>query len=547
MTIPRLHDGGDSTGRTGVLPLLFEMGRTITECKDLRQTMEVLLKIMKDHMGVVRGMLTLYHRTTGKIFVHKSLGLTGEEEARGIYDLGEGITGKVVESGKPIVVPKIRDDPNFLGRTHTRDEEGLDYSFLCIPILRGRNVLGTISIEKPYTDSRGLGEDVEFLTFITAIIAQAVELYLLENEEKVFWENENRRLQEALKEKFHPSNIIGNSPPMREVYSLIEKIAKTRVTALILGESGVGKELVANALHYNSACAEGPFIKFNCAALPESIIESELFGHEKGSFTGADSLRKGRFEEADGGSILLDEVGELSPAMQAKLLRVLQERTFERVGGNKPIGVNIRIIAATNRDLMKMVADGRFREDLYYRLSVFTIKVPPLRERREEIPYLIEQIFRRTPAGMRNGFGSNIPSRLIDAALLYEWRGNLRELHNFVTRTIVMRDPDAAAQELEAKVAASVATAPQDRSVGLPPPCAGIRSAVRDVKERTEVQMIQNALEVFGWNRRRAAQYLNISYRGLLYKIQQHSLRPRQAGDARQPAQSAAPARQNAV
>jgi DNA-binding NtrC family response regulator len=341
--------------------------------------------------------------------------------------------------------------------------------------------------------------------------------------------------------------FLAASPKMLEIHRQVKLLADIDVNVLILGESGTGKEVIAQLIHKHSRRSNERFLKVNCAALPTDLLESELFGHRQGAFTGAINDRAGKFEQANRGTLLLDEIGEIGVQMQAKLLHVLQDGQFARLGAQQTTKVDVRVLAATNVQMEDALFEKRFREDLYYRLSVFTIKVPPLRERREEIPYLIEQIFRRTPAGMRNGFGSNIPSRLIDAALLYEWRGNLRELHNFVTRTIVMRDPDAAAQELEAKVAASVATAPQDRSVGLPPPCAGIRSAVRDVKERTEVQMIQNALEVFGWNRRRAAQYLNISYRGLLYKIQQHSLRPRQAGDARQPAQSAAPARQNAV
>jgi len=281
--------------------------------------------------------------------------------------------------------------------------------------------------------------------------------------------------------------------------------------------------------------------------LPTDLLESELFGHRQGAFTGAINDRAGKFEQANRGTLLLDEIGEIGVQMQAKLLHVLQDGQFARLGAQETTKVDVRVLAATNIQMEDALFEKKFREDLYYRLSVFTIKVPPLRERREEIPYLIEQIFRRTPDGMRSGFGSSIPSRLVDAALLYDWRGNLRELRNFVTRTIVMRDPDAAAQELEAKVAASGATASHDRSIDVPPPCAGIRSVVRDLKERTEVQMIQNALEVFGWNRRRAAQYLNISYRGLLYKIRQHGLRPYQAGELRQAVQSTHSARQNAV
>jgi Nif-specific regulatory protein len=431
-----------STCRATVLPLLYDIGRTISECEDLQKITRALLSIMKDQIGVVRGMLTLHHSLTGNIFVHESIGLTEAEEARGVYAIGEGITGKVVESGKPIVLHHIRDESAFLGRTRIRNAEDLDCAFICIPILRGKKVLGTISIEKPYFKRNHISDDVELLTFISAIIAQAVEIYLLNNADKIFLENENMRLQRALQRKFHPDNIIGNSSPMREIYAIVEKISQARATVLILGESGVGKELIANAIHYNSPCANGPFIKFNCSALPESIIESEFFGHEKGAFTGADTTRKGRFEEADGGTIFLDEVGELSLSTQSKLLRVLQERTFERIGSNRPVQVNIRVITATNRDLAAMVNSGRFREDLYYRLCVFPILIPPLRERGDDIIALCDYFI--TKFAKQNG---KPPLKLSTAALQmllnYHWPGNVRELENVIERAVILCETEA--------------------------------------------------------------------------------------------------------
>jgi two-component system response regulator AtoC len=341
--------------------------------------------------------------------------------------------------------------------------------------------------------------------------------------------------------------FLAASPKMLEIHRQVKLLADIDVNVLILGESGTGKEVIAQLIHKHSRRSQEKFLKVNCAALPTDLLESELFGHRQGAFTGAINDRAGKFEQANRGTLLLDEIGEIGVQMQAKLLHVLQDGQFARLGAQETTKVDVRVLAATNVQMEDALFEKKFREDLYYRLSVFTIKVPPLRERREEIPYLIEQIVRRTPAGMRNGFGSSLPSRLMDAALLYDWRGNLRELRNFVTRTIIMRDPDGAAQELEAKVDASATTATQDCSTDVPSPCVGIRSVVRDVKDRAEVQMIQNALEVCGWNRRRAAQYLNISYRGLLYKIQQHSLRPCLDGDPRRPAQSTASARQNAL
>jgi Nif-specific regulatory protein len=280
---------------------------------------------------------------------------------------------------------------------------------------------------------------VEILSILAATTAQAVELYLLENIQKAALEDENRRLLLALKAKFKPSNIIGNSKPMQEVYGLIEKVTRSKTTVLILGESGVGKELVASAIHYNSPNSKGPFVKFNCAALPESVIESELFGHERGSFTGAAALRRGRFEEADGGTVFLDEIGELSLPMQAKLLRVLQEKSFERVGGNTPIHVDLRILAATNRDLKDMVEKGTFREDLYYRLNVFPITIPPLRERGNDIVVLADHFVSRFSSEMGVDV-RRISTPALNMLMCYSWPGNVRELENVIERAMLLAE-----------------------------------------------------------------------------------------------------------
>jgi len=226
---------------------------------------------------------------------------------------------------------------------------------------------------------------------------------------------------------------------MQDVYELIHKVAGTKATVLILGESGVGKELVANAIHYNGLTSDGPFIKFNCAALPENIVESELFGHEKGSFTGAVAMRKGRFEMADGGSIFLDEIGELSLPMQAKLLRVLQEKTFERVGGMRPVKVDLRIIAATNRNLLDMVEKGTFREDLYYRLNVFPITIPPLRERGSDVILLADH-FVMAYANETGKDVKRISTPALNMLMAYHWPGNVRELENVIERSVILSE-----------------------------------------------------------------------------------------------------------
>ncbi|HBF34759.1 TPA: sigma-54-dependent Fis family transcriptional regulator, partial [Candidatus Sumerlaeota bacterium] len=477
---------------------------------NLQTTVSVLLKIMKEYMDVSCGMFTLHHHKTGTIYIHQSIGLSEKERKRGVYNLGEGITGKVVETKQAIIVPKIGEEPMFLGRTHSRTDDRLEYSFVCIPILRGKKALGAISVEKHYTSQIALDNDVDLLTFVASIMAQSVELYLLENEEKTYWESENRRLQEALKEKFRPSNIIGNSSRMREVYAMIEKVAKTRTTALILGESGVGKERFANAIHYNSAYSDGPFVKFNCAALPESIIESELFGHEKGAFTGAGVLRKGRFEEADGGSIFLDEIGELSLSMQAKLLRVLQEKTFERVGGNKPIRVNIRIIAATNRDLSKMVAEGTFREDLFYRLNVFPVVIPPLRERGSDIISLCDHFVLKC-AKENNKNITRISTPALQMLVNYDWPGNVRELENVIERAVILTEDEVI------------------HAHHLPPslqnePTAGIHPQLESKIETLEYEYIVDALKKTRGHITNAAKELGMTRRMLGLRLEKYRI-----------------------
>lgn len=428
--------------RATLLPLLSELSRITAESGDLSDILHVLLRLMQRHMKVVRGMVCLYDPGSGNITVHESVGLTEEEAAKGVYHLGEGITGKVVESGKAIVVPCIAEEPDFLNRTGSFGgdaEADSKLSFICVPILRGKKVMGTISAERLYDNSQLFALDVEILSVLATVTAQAVELYMVENYYAARLADENQRLRSVLKERFRPTNIIGNSKPMVDVYRLIEKVNKSKTTVLVLGESGVGKELVASAIHYNGPNASGPFVKFNCASLPENIIESELFGHEKGSFTGATAMRRGRFEEADGGTIFIDELGEMSLSMQAKLLRVLQERTFERVGGNKPIKVDLRIVAATNRDLTDMVSRGTFREDLYYRLNVFPITIPPLRERGNDITALADYFVAKFSREMGIPV-ERISTPAINMLLCYHWPGNVRELENVIERAMLLAE-----------------------------------------------------------------------------------------------------------
>jgi Nif-specific regulatory protein len=420
------------------LSLLFEIARSLSEGLELKTVLKPILRMIAEHMGIPRGTLTILNRKKGEIVIEEAYGLRPEEQAKGRYRMGEGITGKVIDTGQPAIVPRISEEPLFLDRTGSRKhlDKG-DIAFLCVPIRMGSEVIGAISADRPSAENGALDEDVRLLTIIGSCISQAVRLRQLADEEVEKIREENIRLQDELKERFKPKAIVGNSKVMRHVYFLIEKVCRANTTVLILGESGVGKERVAHAIHYNSGRAQGPFIKVNCAALPESLVESELFGHERGAFTGATNARKGRFEMAQRGTIFLDEIGDLPNPVQTKLLRVLQEKEFERIGGNTTIRVDARIITATNRDLEALMREGRFREDLYYRLNVFPVVVPPLRERRTDIMLLADHFIDKY--GKEHGKHiARISTTATDMLMSYHWPGNVRELENCIERAIIL-------------------------------------------------------------------------------------------------------------
>jgi Nif-specific regulatory protein len=424
------------------LSLLFDISQLLDKSMDLRNAIQPVLKSMAEHMGMLRGTITLVNRGTQDIYIEAAYGLSKTQLEKGIYKLGEGVTGRVIQTGTPAVVPKISDEPQFLNKTGARaDVEKADISFICVPIKALDGTIGSLSADRLFDDSIDLNEDLRLLTIIASMISRAMQLRQEANAEKSKLMDENQRLQEELKERFHPHNIIGNSKEMQKVYDLIAQVTRSEATVLIQGESGTGKELIAHAIHYNSQRAKFPFIKVNCAALPESIIESELFGHEKGSFTGALAARKGRFELANNGTIFLDEIGDISPLIQVKLLRVLQEREFERVGGTDTVKVNVRVITATNKDLEKLVESEKFRTDLFYRLNVFPIHVPSLKERKADIILLADHFVKKY--GKQNSKEiKRISTGAIDMLMSYHWPGNVRELENCVERAVILSTDD---------------------------------------------------------------------------------------------------------
>ncbi len=420
------------------LSLLFEISQTLDRSMDLRDVVGPVLKSMAKHMGMLRGTLTLLNRESGELYIEEAYGLSASQQERGRYKVGEGVTGKVVATGQPAVVPRISEEPLFLNRTGAR--KGLhkeDISFICVPIKLGDEVIGALSADRLFREDVSFQEDVRLLAIIASMISQAVRLRRAAMDERRRLLDENTRLKEALKDRFRPSNIVGNSRAMQDVFDLIAQVCKSDATVLLRGESGTGKELVATAIHYNSLRSTKPFVKVNCAALPETLLESELFGHEKGSFTGALNQRKGRFELAHGGTIFLDEIGDLTPATQIRLLRVLQEKEFERVGGTDTIKTDVRVVAATNRDLERLIEEEKFREDLYYRLNVFPIHIPALRERKTDIPLLVDHFIEKY-AQLGNKEVRRISTSAINMLMSYHWPGNVRELENCIERAVLL-------------------------------------------------------------------------------------------------------------
>jgi len=500
------------------LSLLFEISKKLSESLDLKTALKFVLKSMAENTEMPRGALTILNRESGEIVIEEAYGLLPEEQVKGKYRMGEGITGKVINTGKTVIVPSISDNPLFLDRTGSRKKlNKRDIAFICVPIKIGNEVIGTISVDRLVTKDISFEEDVRLLTIIASTISQAVRLRQLAQEELDKIKEENRRLQDELRIKYGPKTIIGTSKVMQNIYGMIEKVCRTNATVLILGESGVGKERVAHAIHYNSSYASGPYIIVNCAALPESLIESELFGHEKGAFTGATEFRKGRFELANNGTIFLDEIGDLSPAMQTKLLRVLQERMFERIGGNMSIKVNIRIIAATNRDLEALIREGKFREDLYYRLNIFPIVVPPLRERKTDIILLANHFIEKYAKEMDKKIVS-ISVSATDMLMHYHWPGNVRELENCIERAIILCTDGVIRTHL----------LPPNLQKSDGSPIQESKGTLQDMLAALENQMIIDALKRCRGNMAAAARVLGLTERVMGLRVTKFGIDPRQ-------------------
>ncbi|MBW2245711.1 MAG: sigma 54-interacting transcriptional regulator [Deltaproteobacteria bacterium] len=493
--------------------LLYEVSEALNEHLDLKKSLYKVLDILSSSMNMLRGTITILHPLSNEISIEVAHGLSKSAMQKGKYKLGEGITGRVIETGKAVTIPKISQEPLFLNRTDSRKtKQNKELSFICVPVKKGSQVIGALSFDMPFDESYSLKEGKKLMSVVATMVARHVINLETIRLEKEHLRKENIKLRNELENRYRITDIIGNSNKMREVYQMISQVSKSNATVLIRGESGTGKELVANSIHYNSLRSKGPFVKVNCAALPDNLIESELFGHEKGSFTGAIKQKLGKFEMANKGTIFLDEIGSVGIEVQVKLLRILQEKEFERVGGCQTIKTDVRVITATNKNLEQAVEQDTFRHDLYYRLNVFPIYMPPLRERKTDILLLVDHFLEKY-ASENHKTIRRFSTPAIDMLMDYHWPGNVRELENCIERAVLLCEEGVI------------------HSYHLPPTLqTGTESgtlpvlSMEDAVANLEKEMIIDALKNTRGNITLAAEILKTTVRKFAYKANKYSV-----------------------
>jgi Nif-specific regulatory protein len=504
------------------LVALSRITELIGTAVDLDSTLTSILGVLNDTMKMERATLLLFDRVLQKLTIKASCGLSEEEELRGVYRPDEGVCGRIFQSCSPFVVPDINSEPLFLNRTGARSRvKKATISFLGVPVVVQGKPEGVLTVDRLFGDEIGFEEDIRFLTVLATLIAQFLTLHREIAKKEARLQAENASLKARLHKVHGGHYIIGTCKPMQEVFSIIDKVASSKVTVLLLGESGTGKELVARAIHEGGNRKDQALIKINCAALPETLLESELFGHERGAFTGAHASRPGRFELADRGTIFLDEIGELPLSLQAKMLRVLQEKQFERIGGSKTYSVDVRIVAATNVSLEEAVAQGRFRADLYYRLNVVPIVLPPLRRRKEDIPLLVGHFL--AVCNERNSKKIQISPELLDFFIDYPWPGNIREMQNLLERMVILAEGDRLSLD-DLPPGLFLVTSPVAETVREPVVSPEDTNRDRRSLKDLERREIEAALRRNGWVQVRAAMDLGLTERQMGYRIKKFGL-----------------------
>ncbi len=493
------------------LKVLYEISKFIGQALDLDQALQAVLAILSDSLAMQRGTVTLKDPETGHLRICASHGLTPEEMQRGVYRLDEGVTGLIFRTAQPFVVPDVSKEPLFLNKTKSRQIDKDQISFIGVPIVLHGSPIGVLSVDRLYGEDVSFEEDIRFLSIVATLMVQFVSLNLQVRAREENLRQENLSLRVELSERSQDLVVVGKSPAIMEAQQLIKKVAPVRASVLLIGESGTGKTLMARVIHALSPRANYPFLKINCASLPENVLEAELFGVEKGVSLGTAKAKPGRLEEADGGSIFLDEVEELSLALQAKILRFLQEREFERLGSTRTRKVNVRLIGATHKELSALAGSGAFREDLYYLLSVFPIRVPPVRDRREDIPPLLDHFLDKVSEEYGRRFYFTQKAQMVLEE--YNWPGNVREMENLVERLCIMVEgAEIDLKDLPAYLSPIAAKAgPEDQA---------FLSRLKEMEKREIVA----ALERNHWIQSQAAMDLGLTLRQIGYRVKQFGL-----------------------
>jgi Nif-specific regulatory protein len=510
----------DGCDRTIELMVLRKICETMAHFTGQDELLQRVLRVLESNLGLVRSTVLLVDSQQEHLIVGAAQDFNDPAKLSAVYHRGEGIVGKVLTTGEPVVVHRIADAPEFQSRIFDRPAEWRKtLAFVCVPIRLTSETIGVLSVDDPgLREPAHLIELKNFLEIVARLIAHDVQYRRQLKLARESLERENERLRSMVSHQAQQRKMVGSSEAVQHVQMRIQQVAGTQTTVLLRGESGTGKELVASAIHYSSPRACKPFVRVNCAALNENLFESELFGHEKGSFTGASARRIGRLEEAHGGTLFLDEIGEISAAMQAKLLRVLQEREYERVGGNETLTADVRIIAATNRDLEEAMRAGAFRADLYYRINVFPIQLPPLRERPDDIPVLAGHFVQKY-ANLMTKPHMQLAETTLRLLAQHAWPGNVRELENCIEYAVLLCAgtlllPEHLPQTLRQTAVVSVAITDDTR----------LKTRIRQM----ELSVLLEALKQKNGNVCAVAREIGITPRMVRYKLKNLNINPHQ-------------------
>ena len=502
--------------KEGYLSIIHETSKILSKKNTLNESLKEILKILYSYWDAPISFVALYDNQLGNLRIVESFGMTKKEASKGIFKKGEGVVGSIFKNEVPAIIYDIKNDPKYLNKTRLTKRIGNELVFLGVPIKVGGEKFGVLCTYKEKTRSFSHDDAIKMLSTLATLIGLTKKMYERMEEERKFWQEEKEILLNTIsKEAIALNDIIGVSDAISNLKKILLKVAMADSTILITGESGTGKSLIAKTIHKLSPRRDKPFATINCAAIPENLLESELFGYEKGAFTGAYSRKRGKFELANGGTLFLDEIGDMPLTLQAKLLNVLQDKEISRLGSEQTIPIDVRIIAATNKNIEKLVSLGHFREDLYYRLNVIPIHVPALRERREDIPILIDYFLKKFNKIYKKRL--SIEKDAVKAMVNYRWSGNIRELENTIERLVIMNDYTIELKDLPLYIRE------EEPEINLE-----TEKPLKDMPmtiENIEKQQIQEALKKTGYVKSKAARLLGYTIRQLDYRIKKYNIK----------------------